>query len=163
MDHLIIRNAVEADYDDIIPLVDKWWGGRNMAAMLPRLFFQHFRDTSYIVTTTTEPYIVAAFLIGFVSQTHPDEGYIHFVGVNPEFRKSGLGRRLYLRFFEEARKRGCKRVLCVTSPVNSLSIAFHLRMGFRTEPGDSVSDDGVPYKTDYDGPGESRVRFVREI
>jgi hypothetical protein len=37
-----VRNARSADYDRIAPLVDEWWGGRQMLDMLPRLFFVHF-------------------------------------------------------------------------------------------------------------------------
>ena len=50
----------------------------------------------------------------------------------------------------------------MTSPVNRGSIAFHLAMGFDPMPGDA-SQDGVPFTTDYDGPGELRVRFRRRL
>jgi hypothetical protein len=26
----------------VIAVIDEWWGGRPMAGMLPRLFFDHF-------------------------------------------------------------------------------------------------------------------------
>ena len=61
-----------------------------MAAMLPKLFFVHFRDTSFVARTTTG---LAGFLCGFRSQTLADEAYIHFVGVDPERRGAGLGAR----------------------------------------------------------------------
>ena len=50
----------------------------------------------------------------------------------------------------------------VTSPVNTGSVAFHRRMGFRLEPGDAEVD-GIPVATGYDGPGQDRVRFVRDL
>lgn len=43
-----IRALTLEDYAPIIGVVDAWWGGRTMAAMLPRLFFIHFRDTSFV-------------------------------------------------------------------------------------------------------------------
>ena len=43
-----IRNAEPSDYDRISPLVDDWWDGRPMRALLPRLFFEHFRETSFV-------------------------------------------------------------------------------------------------------------------
>jgi ribosomal protein S18 acetylase RimI-like enzyme len=91
-----IRNAEPADYASVIGVIDDWWGGRAMAAMLPKLFFVHFRDTSFVAE---EDGRVVAFLCGFRSQTHDDEAYIHFVGVDPAQRGSGLGRELYERFF----------------------------------------------------------------
>ena len=85
-----------------------------MAPMLPRLFFVHFEGTSYVVDD--EDGQLAAFLIGFLSQTSDDEAYIHFVGVSPEQRGAGLGRLLYERFFDDVRAQGRTTVHCVTSP-----------------------------------------------
>ena len=53
-------------------------------------------------------------------------------------------------------------VRAVTSPVNTGSVAFHRRMGFRLEPGDAHVGD-IPVATGYDGPGQDRVRFVRDL
>jgi len=146
-----IRHAEPADYGRVIGRINAWWGGRDMAPMLPRLFFVHFEGTSYVVDDGDGQ--LAAFLIGFLSQTDPDEAYIHFVGVSPEHRGGGLGRQLYERFFEDARAAGRTRVTCVTSPVNEGSVAFHEALGFTSE---SVAHD-------YDGPGEDRVLFVKTL
>lgn len=86
------RNVVENDYYKVIEVLNDWWGGRQMAHLLPRLFFEHFQSTSFIVENDGE---LSAFLIGFVSQTNPREAYIHFVGVNPTLGKSGLARQLF--------------------------------------------------------------------
>jgi ribosomal protein S18 acetylase RimI-like enzyme len=142
----VIRHAEPADYARVIAVVDDWWGGREMAAMLPKLFFVHFRDTSFVAE---EDGRLAGFLCGFRSQTFDDEAYIHFVGVDPAQRGSGLGRLLYERFFEAARPRTVVRA--VTSPVNESSVAFHRALGFEVE---RVDDD-------YDGQGEARVLLVR--
>lgn len=163
MKDLVFKNISESDYPHIIPMVNEWWGGRNMSPMLPRLFFQHFQDTSFVTTTVGEKPRIVGFLVGFVSQTNPDVGYIHFVGVDPGYRKSGIGEALYSHFFDEVRRRGCHKVSCVTSPVNKTSIAFHQRMGFSIQPGDSSSEEGIPMTLDYDGPGEPRVKFTKRI
>jgi ribosomal protein S18 acetylase RimI-like enzyme len=146
-----IRHAEPADYGRVIGRVNTWWGGRDMAPMLPRLFFVHFEGTSYVVDDDDGQ--LAAFLIGFLSQTDPDEAYVHFVGVAPERRGEGLGRRLYERFFEDARVQGRTLVRCVTSPANNGSVAFHEALGFEVE---RVAHD-------YDGPGEDRVLLVRAL
>lgn len=91
-----VRNITEDDYLKVMEVLNDWWGGRQMAHLLPRLFFEHFQTTSYIVEEEKD---LVAFLIGFVSQTHPNEAYIHFVGVHPEHRKNGLARALYEVFF----------------------------------------------------------------
>ena len=46
---MLIRNATESDYFNVVSVINEWWGGRQMAAMLPRLFFKHFSETSYIL------------------------------------------------------------------------------------------------------------------
>ncbi|WP_258052907.1 N-acetyltransferase [Streptomyces sp. Ru73] len=155
-----------------------WWGGQGGEAgaqqrrlLLPRLFLQHFSETSFLVEEaapagaeggTGEGAALRAFLIGFLSQSDPETAYIHFVAVHPEGRRGGLGSALYRRFFELARAHGRARVRSITSPVNRNSVAYHKRMGFRIEPGDRV-EDGVAVHTDYDGPGLDRVSFVREL
>jgi ribosomal protein S18 acetylase RimI-like enzyme len=97
-----IRPISERDHAPIIAVVDQWWGGRQMAGLLPRLFFAHFQDTSFVIEDDGR---IIAFLIGFVSQTDPLQAYIHFVGIHPEHRKHGLGKRLYDLFFETVRAR----------------------------------------------------------
>jgi ribosomal protein S18 acetylase RimI-like enzyme len=141
-----IRQAEPWDYGPVIAVVDDWWGGRAMAAMLPKLFFVHFRDTSFVAEDDGR---IVGFLCGFRSQTFDEEGYIHFVGVDPAFRGGGLGRALYERFFEAVTPRPVVRA--VTSPVNERSVAFHRALGFEVERVDE----------DYDGSGEARVLLVR--
>ena len=154
-----IRPLRSSDHALVIAVIDEWWGGRPMARMLPRLFFDHFTDTSFAADRGDA---LAGFLVGFLSPAHPGEAYIHFVGVEPGERTRGLGRRLYGTFFDVVRARGCTRVRAVTSPVNVGSVAFHRRMGFRLEPGDATVGD-IPVATGYDGPGQDRVRFVRDL
>lgn len=155
----LIRYADAKDYAPIIAAVDEWWGGRAMADGLPRLFFVHFGETTFVAEVDGA---IAGFVAGFRSQSYPTQAYIHYVGIDPRARGRGLGRQLYERFFDAARSLGCTEVRCVTSPSNSGSIAFHLAMGFTVDPGDAVLD-GMPYTTDYDGRGADRVRFRRKL
>jgi hypothetical protein len=55
MNGILIRHAEPSDYESIISVVDEWWGGRRMAAMLPKLFFVHFQPTSFIGQGRTKP------------------------------------------------------------------------------------------------------------
>jgi ribosomal protein S18 acetylase RimI-like enzyme len=159
MNELLIRHAEPSDYQPIIAVVDEWWGGRRMAGMLPKLFFVHFQPTSFVAEHKGES---VGFVTGFVSQTFPGEAYIHFVGVHPAFRKDGLARALYERFFAAVQNFGCSTVRCVTSPVNKGSISFHRRMGFSVEDSEKVVD-GTPVIEGYDGKGEDRVLFYKVL
>jgi len=146
-----IRHAQPSDYGRVIQHLNAWWGGREMAPMLPKLFFLHFEGTSFVAERADGT--IAGFLIGFLSQTSDEEAYVHFVGVAPDLRESGLGRRLYERFFAAAREHGRSVVRCVTSPANETSIAFHRALGFEVE---RVAED-------YDGPGEDRALLVKRL
>jgi ribosomal protein S18 acetylase RimI-like enzyme len=159
MDDLVIRNVEPSDYQPVISELNDWWGGRNMSDMLPKLFFVHFCNTSFVAEREGK---IAGFLIGFLSQTFPDQAYIHFAGVHPDYRRKGLADKLYRHFFEIVQKHGCRVVHCVTSPVNKVSIAFHLRMGFSIEPGDRLIE-GISVAENYDGHGGDRVLFVKQL
>jgi ribosomal protein S18 acetylase RimI-like enzyme len=144
-----VRAADPADYDRIIAVVDDWWG-RPVHHILPRLFLDHFHDTSFVAEDGAE---LVGFLIGFLSPSLPDAAYIHFVGVNPRFRGNGLARLLYERFFQLATAGGRTVVRAVTAPVNSPSIAFHAALGF------SVTGP----VTGYDGPSDRKMVFERRL
>jgi ribosomal protein S18 acetylase RimI-like enzyme len=158
---LRIRGAQPADYDRIIAVMDDWWG-RPVATGLVRLFLDHFHGTSFVADAGDEHAArpaagaapeLAGFLVGFLSQSRPDEAYIHYMGVAPGFRRAGLARTLYEEFFALARAGGRTTVRAITSPENRTSIAFHAAMGF------SVTGPVAGY----DGPGKDRVLFERAL
>jgi ribosomal protein S18 acetylase RimI-like enzyme len=150
-----IRPARPDDHARVVAVVDGWWGGRRMAALIPSLFLEHFAGTSLVAEDDAGQLV--GFAIGFVSQDHPDEAYVHFLGVRPDQRGGGLGRALHDRFADGVRPLGVRRVRCVTSTTNTASVAFHERIGFvvtgRDEP---VVVDGVDDVTGH-------VLMVREI
>jgi ribosomal protein S18 acetylase RimI-like enzyme len=144
-----LRTATAADYDQIIGVVDDWWG-RPIRHALARVFLDHFYATSTIAESDAE---LAGFLIGFLSPSEPDAAYIHFVGVHPSLRGKGLARILYERFFALARANERQAVSAITAPQNAGSIAFHTAMGFTVTP-------PIP---DYDGEGSPKVIFQRRL
>jgi L-amino acid N-acyltransferase YncA len=123
-----LRQATMSDHARIVAVIDDWWGGRRMSALLPSLFLEHFAGTSLVAEDDDGE--LAGFAIGFVSQDHPDEAYVHFLGVRPDERGSGLGRALHDRFADGVRPLGVRRVRCVTSTTNTASVAFHSSIGF---------------------------------
>ena len=149
-----LRQARLEDHPRIIAVVDDWWGGRRMAALLPSLFLEHFSGTSLVAEDGGE---LVGFLVGFDSPDHPGEAYVHFIGVDPSQRGSGLGRTLHDAFADAARERGITRVRCVTSTQNTASVAFHTSIGFEVEGVDEpVVVEGVD-----DVAGH--VRMVRRL
>ncbi len=161
-DDLRFRRPTAADHRAIVSVVDEWWGGRRMQALLPRLWFEHFCGTSWVAES--EAGRLEGFLVGFIGQDDPSEAYIHMVGTNPNRRRRGLGRQLYEHFFDDARGRGARRVAAVTWPGNRVSVGFHAAMGFRPDDGPGTQRlYGTPAYPDFDGAGEDRVRFSRDL
>jgi ribosomal protein S18 acetylase RimI-like enzyme len=154
-----IRNARADDYPLIINVVDHWWGGQNTNGTLPKMFFLHFQQTSFVAEVDDE---IIAFLVGFLSQTWTDEAYIYFAGVHPDYRSRGIAKLLYERFFTTVQSYDRHIVRCVTSPVNASSIKFHFHLGFEIEEGGSQIAD-MSYFENYDGPGEDRVLLRKRL
>lgn len=155
---LAARHLAEDDHLRVLAVLDSWWGGLKgeagsveRALLLPRLYFQHFTSTGFLVERDGGE--VAAFLVGFLSQTEPEAAYVHFVGVDPALHGQGVGRALYEAFFALARSHGRRYVHCITSPENTASRAFHTRLGFTASA----------VKPDYDGPGLDRVAFTIDL
>jgi len=141
------RPAVPCDHHWIVRSVDNWWG-REVSHAIPRLFLDHFYKTSMVVEDGDR---CVGFLVGLHSPSEKEKAYIHFVGIDPDYRRYGLAAQLYKQFFERALENGRKVVKAITAESNEGSIAFHQRMGFTV----SRPIDG------YDRPGMTHVVFTK--
>lgn len=92
-----IRNAKPTDHETIVAVMPGWWGGRDLSASVLKVFFVHFNDTIYIAEINNE---LVGFLVGFMSQSEKNVGYIHFAGIHPQYRKMGIARLLYQIFYD---------------------------------------------------------------
>lgn len=72
---------------------------------------------------------VCAYLFGFYSQTQP-VAYAHLIAVRKDYRKLGLGRKLYEHFIKCAREKHCLNVKATTRPINLDSISFQKKSGW---------------------------------
>jgi GNAT superfamily N-acetyltransferase len=149
-----VRVAHPEDYERIVAVIDDWWG-RPVSASLPRLFLDHFWSTSRVAE---DEHGLGGFIVSLVSPSQPRLGYIHFVGVRPDHRRSGLTRLLYEQFAEHARRQGCTELRAITAATNTAatntgSIRFHRDLGF------TVSEPVA----DYNGPGRQMVTFQRQL
>ena len=157
LDDVKIRNGKPLDHENIVSVMTEWWGGRDLSSSVLKVFFIHFKNTTFIAEIDNQ---LVGFLVGFMSQSEESIGYIHFAGVHPRFRKAGIGRLLYEKFYSACRANDRSIVKSCTSPVNKLSINFHLKMGFEIQPGDEIVDD-VPVTIDYFGKGKPMVLFKK--
>lgn len=152
---LKIRDSKPSDHQKIISVLNDWWGGRDLSWMLPKLFLIHFCNSSFVVEKDDE---LIGFLIGFLSPSRANEGYIHFAGVHPDYRGIGIGKFLYDRFFGICIENGRNIIKACTSSVNKGSIAFHRKIGFSILKG-NAEIDGIQVTLDYNKSDDPKVLF----
>lgn len=46
---LATRNVIEDEHFKVIDVIHNWWGGSQMTHLLPRIFFEHFQSTSFVI------------------------------------------------------------------------------------------------------------------
>jgi GNAT superfamily N-acetyltransferase len=96
--------------------------------------------------------ILVGFLFGLIAPGPPKVGYVHLVGIHPDYRRRGVGKVLYQAFEEECRSQGCASMKAVTTTGNDGSIAFHQATGW-----------DVALIEDYAGPARPRVVFTKKL
>lgn len=64
----------------------------------------------------------------------PDEAVLRMLAVAPEVRRLGVGRMLTVAAIEEARDRGCRRLLLSTQQAMTSAHALYESLGFRRAP-----------------------------
>jgi len=157
--NLRVRNGTPEDHPRVISVMPEWWAGRDLTGGLLKLFFIHFQATIFIVERDSE---LIGFLVGFLSQSFPEEACIHLLGVRPDLRQKGIARALYECFFDVCRRKGRSLIRACTSPVNRGSVEFHRKMGFRIEPGEQEID-GFPVTLNYLRANDPKVLFTKSL
>ena len=140
------RRITKEDFDQIVSVIDRWWGGPISTFAHP-IFFYELGDHALVVEHEK---VLIGFLLGFIASRPARTGYVHLVGIHPEFRRQGVGRFLYDRFIEECRASGCTHMKSITTHANEGSIQFHTALGWHFQEAE-----------DYAGPGRKRIVFTR--
>ncbi|MDD5312786.1 MAG: GNAT family N-acetyltransferase [Dehalococcoidia bacterium] len=152
-----ITTCTKQDFDQIILEFSEFWDHDRTVALHHPTLINEFGNTAFVAKEGDK---VLAYLFGFISQTEP-VGYAQLLAVRQGYRRLGLAGRLYAYFEAYARSHGCNKLKATTSPVNSLSIAFHKSIGMM--PTGNAEKDGVQVVKDYAGPGKDRVVFIKDI
>lgn len=141
------RPLTKSDYDQIVQLIDRWWSGPTSALAHPIFFYELGR----LARVVESDGLMVGFLFGFIC---PDAsvGYVHLVGIHPEYRRRGVGKILYAAFEEDCVREGCRELKAITTLGNEASVRFHQALGWST-----VETE------DYAGPGRMRIVFRRDL
>jgi ribosomal protein S18 acetylase RimI-like enzyme len=152
-----ISACTPQDYVQILDELDEFWDGRDTRHLHHPFLIHEFGNSAFVIRDGS---LVVAYLFGFVSQTEP-VGYVHAIAVRASARRRRLAQRLFDRFVQFARQRGCTHVKAITAPSNAGSIAFHKSLGFQLLG--EANADGTPVVADYAGRGMLRVVFWKPI
>jgi GNAT superfamily N-acetyltransferase len=145
---LHIRGLGKADFDHLVTVLDRWWGGPAGQHAHP-MFFYEFGEHALVAEHEGE---IVGFLLGFLTQGDDPLAYIHLVGIHPDFRRRGVGKALYERFTAHCIERGAKRIKTIAAVGSEGQRAFHEALGFT-----------VTHDENYAGPSRARLVFTRTL
>jgi GNAT superfamily N-acetyltransferase len=141
------RPLTKADYDEIVNVIDRWWGGPTTALAHPMFFYELGRLSRVVEAEQT----LVGFLLGFRCPDAPI-GYVHLVGIHPDWRRRGVARVLYTSFEEDCAREGCTSLKAITTLGNEGSVRFHEAMSWTSNEIE-----------DYAGPGRLRIVFTKQL
>jgi GNAT superfamily N-acetyltransferase len=144
---LTTRPLEKADYDEVVRVIDRWWGGPTSALAHP-IFFYELGKLARVVEHDGQ---LVGFLFGFVAPDGP-VGYVHIVGIHPDYRRRGVARLLYTAFEADCKHLGARRMKAITTLGNEGSVRFHEALGWSQA---TVED--------YAGPGRQRIVFQKDL
>jgi GNAT superfamily N-acetyltransferase len=142
------RALTKADFDHVVEVIDRWWGG-PIGTFAHPIFFYELGEHALVAE---EDGVVIGFLLGFIANAPRKTGYVHLVGIHPDHRRKGVGRALYRAFADTCRTASCVRLKAITTHANEGSIRFHLALGWTQEEVE-----------DYAGPSRKRLVFTQEF
>ena len=145
---LRIRAATKADFDQIVAVLDRWWGGPSPERAHP-LFFHEFGETALVAEEGDH---LVGFLLGLHTTGASPTAYIHLVGIHPDHRRRGVGHDLYGTFCERARAAGVPRAKAIAAVGHDGPIRFHQALGFQ-----GTEDPN------YAGRGRARMVFLKDL
>jgi len=108
-------------------------------------------------------------IVGYVGMwTILEEAHITNIAVHPDFRRKGVGRRMLLAMFEEAKRYGCTRMTLEVRVSNYSAQALYKELGFVNRGirkgyySDTNEDAYIMWKDDLGParPKEERLRWM---
>lgn len=152
--NLRVRAMTKRDFDNVVQVVDQWWSG-PIAILAHPVFFYELGKHARVVEDAANGSKFVGFLLGFirpVDEDRPAVGYVHLVGVHPEYRRKGVARALYNEFTLSCLSAGCRQLKAITTHGNEGSLRFHQALGWQ------VTED-----EDYAGPHRKRLVLTKTL
>ncbi len=152
--HLRVRAMTKPDFDTVVQVVDHWWSG-PIAVLAHPVFFYELGKHARVVEDVSRGGRFVGFLLGFIAPAdgeRPACGYVHLVGIDPQYRRQGVARALYTDFTTACVAAGCRLMKAITTVGNEGSLRYHeaLRWSWHEDE-------------NYAGPGRRRVVLTLQL
>jgi GNAT superfamily N-acetyltransferase len=158
---MLVRNVFPGDFLGIANKSKEWADIVIERESIYHILTEHFRGTCFVAEDRGE---MIGYLLGYRSQTRPQEALVHLIQVAPRLRGNGVGRRIFHQFEAAAKAMGCSRIATHSRPENNDCNRFYRAMGFEMVRGeDTIEVNGMPAVKDYNGPGKHRVVWFKNI
>jgi GNAT superfamily N-acetyltransferase len=144
---MIIRGITKRDYDYIVSVLDAWWGGPSSERASP-FFFHELGEYAFIAE---EDERVVGFLLGLMLPTR-GLAYVHLVGIDPLYRRNGVGKLLYQHFTDACKRASLQQIKAIGMVGHEGSRQFHTAQGFEASE-----------VADYAGPGRARIVYTKAL
>jgi GNAT superfamily N-acetyltransferase len=105
-----------SDYFQIVEQFDEFWDVPLTRYFHNPMLVSEFGNSAFVIKDNGQ---VGAYLFGFISQKDRTVGYVHLIAVKRLYRGKGLGKKLYERFADYARGKGCAKLKAVTATTNT--------------------------------------------
>jgi ribosomal protein S18 acetylase RimI-like enzyme len=156
------RRPVEADHAAVVARMEGWWPGRRGRAFVARWWFRHATGSSWIAED--DEGVLTGFILAQPSGDDPSLGLVQAIAVSPNHRRRGIGRALVEQVAGDLRARGGRRLETISWPGDPIATRFLRGVGFVPDDGaGTMRLFGTPAYPDYEGEGEDRSRWTRDL
>lgn len=152
--NFLVRAMTKQNFDTVVQVVDQWWSG-PIAVLAHPVFFYELGKHARVVEDQARDGKFVGFMLGFIVPADEERGaigYVHLVGVHPDYRRKGVARALYTEFTQSCLGAGCRHMKAITTAGNEGSLRFHQAMGWQGNE-----------EENYAGPNRKRLVLTKRL
>ncbi len=159
-----LRKASFDDYIKLYELIGEIEGIVQHPTHFYKIMITYFGNSIPIVSLNGR---IVGFLLGFVSQTDPDEFFIWQLGVSPQHRGKGIAGKIMDYTLSIATESGCRRITATVETTNKPSQLLFESSGFsivtNNRLGEVIEEHGKLAIKNYYASGTNQVFYQLNI
>jgi mycothiol synthase len=128
----VLREAGPEDSDAIAKLLSLAFGDDWTVERVNSVLLLHPEvPKTFVITSGERPIATASYQV--MPQHTPGDGWVHYVGADPEMKGFALGYNITLAVLQEAKDRGCPWVYLTTDDHRLPAIRTYEKLGFQPD------------------------------